>query len=564
MPWTIDNGGDGTGGSGGGFYVPTSAPLPFADNAARDTWAAANLDQLINTQTLLQVTGTPDVWWLWLGETNPDTYAADWLDATPIVSGEGSDTPAQVKEKYESNANTNAFTDADRDKAALPFGLLEGEIGVSADLSISNSNFADYRGKIINCHAGTPFTVTLSNVTGGGYIDENLYWFTNSGTATVTIMTGSIPNRPFVGGGAEITIAEGESVVIKGTDDAGQFFNIIASNKAGSSSAGAAFISGVCITKDDGSEVNTIETIDQLTDVPLTLRFNAINSSQFSGGVTLLAQRNGAQQTIASFTGVGDGVNARTVTLNTAQVQALRAGTGAIRFNIIGAGITLEGACIAVEPDPLVNITNAKTFVSAEYYAAQTPTGQIDLLIYEDLNAAAIEMTASGSITLRECEAPVSFVVRVRGIGASFSGAGTVVLLSNFDNPTDGDLLQVIGKGNSFDIFRLSSEYENQEFLKVRRHTLDDGYSSVPTATTTIALTLDNLNLLAKNYILAVQGINIAAFPNVPRGLSALKYDITAAQWAQIGGTGSSIYNYTLTNGDDSRIEYNSIFRVDL
>ena len=490
-----------------------------------------------------------------------------WQDAKSGKGGGGgggSDTPAQVKQKYESNANTNAFDDAEKAKLALPRGLIESEIGVSDDLSITNSNFTDYRGKIINCHAGTPFTVTLSNVTGGGYIDENLYWFTNSGTATVTIMTGSLPSRPFVGGGAEITIAEGESVVLKGTDDAGQFFNILASNKAGGASAGPPFISGVCITKADGSEVSTVETIDQLTDVPLTLRFNAINSSHFIGGVTLLAQRNGAQQTIASFTGVGDGVNARTVTLNTAQIQALRAGTGAIRFNLIGAGITLEGACIAVEPDPLVNITNAKTFVSAEYYAAQTPTGQINLLIYEDLNAAAIEMTGSGSITLRECEAPVNFVVRIRGIGSAFSGAGTVVLLSNFDNPTDGDLLRVIGKGNSFDIFRIGSEYEKQEFLKVRHHALDAGYSSVPTSTTTIALTLDNQNLLSKNYILAVQGINVAAFPNVPRGLSALKYDITAAQWAQISGTGSSIYNYTLTNGDDSRIEYASLFRVDL
>ncbi len=86
--------------------------------------------------------------------------------------GGGSDTPAEVKQKYESNANTNAFTDADRDKAALPLGLLEGEIGVSADLEITNSNFADYRGKIINCHAGTPFTVTLSNVAGVGILTK--------------------------------------------------------------------------------------------------------------------------------------------------------------------------------------------------------------------------------------------------------------------------------------------------------------------------------------------------------------------------------------------------------
>ena len=378
-------------------------------------------------------------------------------------------------------------------------------------------------------------------------------------------MTGSLPNRPFVGGGAEITIAEGESVVLKGTDDAGQFFNIIASNKAGSSSAGAAFISGVCITKDDGSEVNTIETIDQLTDVPITLRFNAINSSQFSGGVTLLAQRNGAQQTIASFTGVGDGVNARTVTLNTAQVQALRAGTGAIRFNIIGAGITLEGTCIAVEPEPLVNITNAKTFVSAEYYAAQTPTGQTNLLIYENLNAAEIEMSASGSITLRESEAPVSFNILIRGMGTTLAAAGGVTLSSNFDNPIDGDLLLIVGKGTNFDAFKISNIHDDVSFLDVRYHSVDAGFSGVPTAQTEEVITVVNKNLLSKNYILAIQGITVAAFPNVIRGVSALKYTVTQAQWAQIAATSAGpIYNYNITNGNDARVEYATLFRVDL
>ncbi len=374
-----------------------------------------------------------------------------------------------------------------------------------------------------------------------------------------------MPNRPFVGGGAQITIAEGESVVLKGTDDAGQFFNILASNKAGAASAGSPFISGVCITKADGSEVSTVETIDQLTDVPLTLLFNAINSSQFSGGVTLLAQRNGAQQTIASFTGVGDGVNARTVTLDTAQVQALRAGSGAIRFNIIGAGITLEGACIAVEPDPLVNITNAKTFVSAEYYAAQTPTGQIDLLIYEDLNEAEIEMYGNGSITFRESEVPVSFYILIRDMVTSLAAAGGVTLSSNFDNPIDGDLLLIVGKGKNFDAFKISNIYDDVSFLDVRYHSVDAGFSGVPTAQTEEVITVVNKNLLSKNYILAIQGITVAAFPNVIRGVSALKYTVTQAQWAQIAATSAGpIYNYNITNGNDARVEYATLFRVDL
>lgn len=324
------------------------------------------------------------------------------------------------------------------------------------------------------------------------------------------------------------------------------------------------FVSGVCITKADGSEVSTVESIDQLTDVPLTLRFNAINSGLFGGGVTLLARRNGAQENIASFTGIGDGINSRTITFTSSDITNLRFGTGAIRLNIVGASVELEGVCIAVEPEPLVNITNAKILVSAEYYAAQSAIVKGSLLIYEDLNAAEIEMTQTGSITLQETEVPVSFYVVIRGIGSTLAAAGGVTIQSSFDNPIDGDLLLIVGKGTKFDVFKISNIHDDVSFLDVRYHSVDAGFSGVPTAQTEEVLTIVNKNLASKNYILAIQGITIAAFPNVHTGLSALKYTITQTQWAQIAGTGSSIYNYTLTNGDDSRTEYASLFRVDL
>ncbi len=324
------------------------------------------------------------------------------------------------------------------------------------------------------------------------------------------------------------------------------------------------FVSGVCITLVDGSEVSTVESIDQLTDVPLTLRFNAINSGLLVGGVTLIARRNGAQENISSFTGIVDGINGRTITLTSADITSLRAGTGAIRFNFVGASIELEGVCIAVEPEPLVNVTVAKVFVSAEYYAAQSPTGQTNLLIYEDLNAAEIEMSASGSITLRESEVPVSFNIVIRGMTTTLASAGGVTLQSNFDNPIDGDLLLIVGKGTNFDAFKISNIHDDVSFLDVRYHSLDAGFSGVPTAQTEETLTIVNKNLLSKNYVLAIQGVTVAAFPGVIRGISALKYTITQAQWAQIAGTGSGIYNYSLTNGNDSRIEYATLFRVDL
>ncbi len=325
------------------------------------------------------------------------------------------------------------------------------------------------------------------------------------------------------------------------------------------------FVSGVCITKADGTEVSSVESIDQLTDVPLTLRFNAINSGLFVGGVTLLARRNGAQENIASFTGIVDGINGRTITLTAADITNLRAGTGAIRFNFVGASIEIEGVCIAVETEPLVSIDSVKILVSAEYYAAQSDVVQGNLLIYEDLNAAEIEMTQSGSVTLQETEVPVSFYVVIRGIGATLAAAGGVTLQSNFDNPIDGDLLLIVGKGTSFDAYKISSIHDSVSFLGVRYHSLDAGLAGVPTAQTEEVITVVNNNLGPKNYILTIQGIAVGAFPNVARGVSALKYTITQAQWSQIAGTTTgNTMNYNITNGDDARQEYLSLFRVDL
>lgn len=80
-------------GSGVAFIVPDSASIPFADNAARDTWAAANLSDLIKNQTVVSVTGAPNnTWYLWRGDSNPGSYVnTNWIDATPLVRGEKGD-----------------------------------------------------------------------------------------------------------------------------------------------------------------------------------------------------------------------------------------------------------------------------------------------------------------------------------------------------------------------------------------------------------------------------------------------------------------------------------------
>ena len=76
----------GVGGAGGaGFVYPDSATRPFADTSARDTWAAANLGDLLENQTIVQVGA---VWYLWTGESDPASYDnTEWIDATPIIEG---------------------------------------------------------------------------------------------------------------------------------------------------------------------------------------------------------------------------------------------------------------------------------------------------------------------------------------------------------------------------------------------------------------------------------------------------------------------------------------------
>ncbi len=85
------SGGIGTGGEGGrSVFVPSASP--FADIAARDTWAAANLNELINTPTqvtMIIVTGTPDIVYEWGGEDTPASYNSNgWLDRTGTPSGD--------------------------------------------------------------------------------------------------------------------------------------------------------------------------------------------------------------------------------------------------------------------------------------------------------------------------------------------------------------------------------------------------------------------------------------------------------------------------------------------
>ena len=94
------------GSGGGGFIYPDSADRPFADVAARNTWAAANTGDLVSSSTVVLIDGAPQVWYLWTGATNPGTVgAALWVDATPLIQGpagaDGTETDFSTVGAYE-------------------------------------------------------------------------------------------------------------------------------------------------------------------------------------------------------------------------------------------------------------------------------------------------------------------------------------------------------------------------------------------------------------------------------------------------------------------------------
>lgn len=83
---------------GGGFFIPDSATTPFASIADRDTWARANLTDLIQNTSVVAVDGTPYDWYLWNDETpktvaeyNTAIGAGAWVDGGFVVRGEKGD-----------------------------------------------------------------------------------------------------------------------------------------------------------------------------------------------------------------------------------------------------------------------------------------------------------------------------------------------------------------------------------------------------------------------------------------------------------------------------------------
>ena len=128
----------GFGGGGGSAQVPEIPvpPSPFASDAARDTYYATNFAELRNdpdsVYTVVEVTGGST--FRWSGDDTPSSYSADQWQ---VLAAENS--PEMIKTLYESNDNTNAFTDADDGAVTSIMGLSSGTIPMSDGSALTNS-----------------------------------------------------------------------------------------------------------------------------------------------------------------------------------------------------------------------------------------------------------------------------------------------------------------------------------------------------------------------------------------------------------------------------------------
>lgn len=118
----------GFGGGGGGAQRPeVHSESPFASIATRDTYFTTNPTQLLNNDnlyTVIAITGGST--FRWSGPDAPSIYDdSEWQDLGAAL------TPEQIKVMYESNDNTNAFTDSDDGAVASIMNLDSGQVPMS-------------------------------------------------------------------------------------------------------------------------------------------------------------------------------------------------------------------------------------------------------------------------------------------------------------------------------------------------------------------------------------------------------------------------------------------------
>lgn len=122
----------GSGGAGRQTFTPSESP--FADIAARDTWAAANLNELFNSTTQVTEIIVDGDLYRWSGDNIPTSYNDNqWLQANNVLDA------AEVKTLYESNPDTNEFSNNDESAVDSVRNLDAGRIPMATASGLENS-----------------------------------------------------------------------------------------------------------------------------------------------------------------------------------------------------------------------------------------------------------------------------------------------------------------------------------------------------------------------------------------------------------------------------------------
>lgn len=165
-------------GGGGGRATQVVTGSPFVSKAALETWSQANPTQLINNNELVSVAvvagaviPSDNGTYQWSGSNL--VYSANaWVDYTGLDA-------ADIKTLYESNPNTNAFTNADDGTVTSLQNLADAAIPMGSGPNVAAS------GLVVDANSNYILSDKALSVPDAGAITMGNFDFSNAGASVI-------------------------------------------------------------------------------------------------------------------------------------------------------------------------------------------------------------------------------------------------------------------------------------------------------------------------------------------------------------------------------------------
>ncbi len=331
-----------------------------------------------------------------------------------------------------------------------------------------------------------------------------------------------------------------------------------------------ATVSDPCFLLPNGQEVYTVESVDVLEGVQITARYNVINADRLTSNPALIASRGGASENISSFSGLVEGRNISTFTLTAADVNSLRAGAGALRFDLLVESTPITLGCIDVSNKTNVStITSSVSLRSAESY--NDTSNKAGLLKYESLNDSLVSLGSNAVITFSDTNVPLDITFMITAPNVQFQYSGTGSLTGN-ESPLIGDIVNLRTDGNTFTLFNLGNVLDfgrSSDIIenKVPRFdTLAAGKQGNPLDNTLEQITFlpqwtGNRALSLRINNTAISGFAPAASAVTGGVIFNTRYLITQQEWAQIYASSPTAHVYQIfdtSSGDTVYVNFAS------